>query len=655
MITNRAVIYSILNEEPEFKENVSEELKFIIAKALAKNNEKRYQTVSEIISELKLLRNESFSKVSQSRSKLTKKKWIVPVMVLSFIIIIAGYFFLINKSEGTSGNERKMIVVLPFENLGSSDDEYFAEGITGEITSKLSGLSGLGVIARSSAMQYKNTNKSLKQIGEELGVQYVLEGTIQWEKLPDGKKRIRVNPELINIETATQMWSKPYESDFSSAFSLQTDIAATVAEALNLKLVQSDQKSLTSTITNNSEAYDIYLKALYYIQDIGNETNMRIAEEMLMKAISLDKNFAEAYAHLSSVQSILYWEYFERTEENLGKAKSNAKISLQIDPDLPQAHVAMGDYYYHGILDYDSALKEYNEAIRLNPDQVDANNGIAFVLRRQGKMRESISYFEKTFKLDPKNYNTVYDLGETYCLLREYSKGLQYLDESISITPDAIFSYTAKVRSYLQTGDIKEAHKVILDVLDKKIGLESKDLENTIYLFDVIDRNFEGALNQIKGVNQIDTQFLYRPEDLLSALVYRLMKDETLAVKKFKSAILSLQEKIKKHPEDSRLYTSLGICYAGLGKKEDAIREGKHGYDLLPISKEAWRGTYRLLDLAQIYTMVGEQDLALDAIEDILKRPTDALSVWYLKLDPTWEPLRENPRYQKLIKDIVGS
>ena len=168
-----------------------------------------------------------------------------------------------------------------------------------------------------------------------------------------------------------------------------------------------------------------------------------------------------------------------------------------------------------------------------------------------------------------------------------------------------------------------------------------------------MDKNFVAALNQIKGVDEIDIQFSYKPEYLLTALVYMLMKNETLATKNFKSAVQVLKEKIKEHPDDSRLYTSLGICYAGLGQKEDAIKEGKHGYELLPISKEAWRGTFRLLDLAQIYTMVGEQELALDAIEDLLIRPTDAISPWLLKLDPTWEPLRGNPRYQKLTSNLT--
>lgn len=658
---DQAIIYSILNDELPEIEGILEEIKVVINKATAKNPADRYKDISEMHSDLLLLKGNSGphplsgKQIPEQKKVRPNKKWMMVGAVVLIIVLIAAYFYFNKKITviEDAENTRKMIVVLPFENLGASEDEYFAEGITGEITSKLSGLSGLGVIARSSAMQYKNTQKSIQQIGEELGVNYVLEGTVQWEQLADGKKRIRVNPELIQIETAMQIWSKPYESDFSSAFKLQAEIAATVAEALNLKLVTSEQLSLDRKITNNSEAYDIYLRALFYSEDISNEKNSRIAEKMLQQAIALDTNFAEAYALLSTVQSNLHWSYFEHSEENLKKSKANAEIALQINPDLPEAHVAMGDYFYHGILDYDSALKEYNEALRINPNNVDANNGIAFVFRRQGKMRETIAYLEKSFKLDPRNFNSVFSIGETYCLLREYDHGRPYLDKTILLTPDASSPYNLKAQSYLlENGDTKKARSIILSAYEKKVGLDDERFKLVLYLCDLIDGDLDAALVQISGMKDYDEQFMYVPEDLYIAKVYRLKNNSNLADKHFKSAIRVLQDKIKLNPEDSRLYSSLGLAYAGLGKKEEAIEYGKQGYDLLPISREAWRGTFRLLDLAEIYTMVGEQDLALDAIEDLLNRNTNAISIWLLKLDPTWNTLKENPRYQKLIKEI---
>ena len=657
---DQAVVYSILNEEPRTDEIKLPELQTIILKALAKERADRYQNVSEMLTDLIELKNEFFSKTNtrsstiKSQEKKKSHKWFVPAAVLSLIIILAAtYFYFNNRPAESTSSERKMIVVLPFENLGAPEDDYFADGITGEIISKLSGLSGLGVIARSSAMQYKNTQKSLQQIGEELGVQYVLEGTIQWEQTGDGKKRIRVNPELINIENSTQMWSKPYEADFSSAFTLQTDIAATVADALNLNLIKSEQKSLEGTITNNSEAYDLYLKGVYFLQDISNEKNQRIAEEMLEKAIELDDKFAEAYASLSTVQSNMHWSYFDRSEENLEKSKANAQKALLINNDLPEGHVAMGDYYYHGILDYESALKEYNEALTLSPNHTDAINGIAFVLRRQGKMEESIEYLKKTYELSPRDYQTVFSIGETYCLLREYTLGISFLDKLNLIAPEAVHPYFSKAQTILlQNGDTKKAREIILKAYESKIGLDSHLFISVLYFCDIVDADYAGALKWIKGIKEVEDQFYYKPEDLYLAETYSFIKNYSLAEKHFKAAVNILKEKIKQNPNDSRLHTSLGIAYAGVGEKEKAIQEGKYGYKLLPISREAWRGSFRLLDLAKIYTMVGEYELALNAIEDLLKRPTDAISPWLLKLDPTWEALQGNPRYQKLVKDL---
>ena len=656
----QAVSYSILNESPDFA-SILDEMQPILEKALAKDPAKRYQHINELLTALRNMTGAASAQSTSSRivrpagmaKSISKRNLILAAAGAILILIVAFYFlFFTQIITERPASQRKMLVVLPFENLGSSEDEYFADGITSEITSKLSGLSELGVIARSTAMQYKNSQKSLSQIGEELGVQYVLEGTIQWEKLADGGRRVRVNPELIQLKNDTQIWSKPYEADFSSAFKLQADIAATVADALNLTLISSEKHNLEEKITDNSDAYDLYLRALNYSLDIENEKNSRIAEQLFLKAIDLDKNFAAAYAGLSTVQSNLYWEYYERTEENLNRAKSNAQKALSINPDLPAGHVALGDYFYHGRLDYESALTEYNKALQVQPNNVEANNGIGFVLRRQGRMQDAIASLEKNLEFDPKSYTTVFSVGETYILLRQYDKAIPFLDRAISIAPDARTPYYDKsVCAILSEGDINKARNIILETLERKIGLDYNIFKYQLYLFDIFEGNFKSALNQVEGVKELDEQFYYKPEDLLVAYVYSLLGNKALAEKHFDAAVRVLQQKIKETPDDSRLYTSLGLAYAGLGKKSEAIREGKKGYDLLPISREAWRGTHRLLDLAQIYTMTGEKDLAIKTIGELINRPTDALSVSLLKIDPVWNPLRDDPAFQKLINN----
>jgi len=655
----QAIIYSILNEEPELE--YSPELNSIIIKALAKNRDERYQSVQEVLDDLLSLSNagphsKSSAPVRTRGKSLRKKKknlYFAAAAVLFTALLIAVYSYFSFLSGPGTASERKMIVVLPFDNLGSSEVEYFADGITGEITSKLSGLSGLGVIARSSAMQYKNSEKSLKEIGEELGVEYVLEGTIQWEQLVDGKKWIRVNPELINIENSTQMWSKPYEAEFSSAFTLQSEIASSVAEALNLKLILSERKNLDNVITHSPEAYDLYLKGRYYVQDITDEKNQRIAREMLQKAIELDNQFAEAYAGLSTVQSNMHWSYFERSAENLSNSERNALKALQIKNDLPEGHVALGDFYYHGILDYDSALKEYYKALSLKPSHFEAQNGIGFVLRRQGKMREAIEQFKRAIELNPKDFQTQFSIGETYCLIREYEKALPFLDKAALLVPEATPPASIKARAYLLgSGDTKKARTVISDAMERKIGLDSYHFQNILYLCDIIDGDYPEALKRVKNLTEENDQYFYKVPELYAAQVYGFMKDRANELKHYNTAVNLLKAELANNPDDSRLYSSLGIAYAGLGEKENAITAGKKGYELLPVEKDAWRGTFRLADLAEIYTMTGEHESALDIIEKLLSMPTDVLSHRLLKLDPTWKSLTGNPRFQKLTGKI---
>ena len=658
----QALIYNLLHEDvvpvSKLNQDVSVDINAIISKCLEKEKEQRYQSMDEVLADLQAGSQSRLHPThvapmgSPANDHLAKKRSIKlwPVLIVIFLSALISAWFLLRPARDQKGSSKKMMVVLPFINLGNTDDEYFADGLTGEITSKLSGLSGLGVIARSSAMQYKKSSKSLQQIGEELGVQYVLEGTVQWEQASSGKKRVRVNPELIEVENATQIWSKPYEANFANVFELQTNIASTVAEALNLTLISSEKKILKEKITQNSEAYDLYLRAKVYETDITHEENTRIAEKMFKEAISLDENFAAAYAGLSTVQSNMYWEYWARTEENLKNSEANALKALALNPDLPAAYVAMGNYYYHGKLDYESAIHEYKRALELQTENVEAKNGIGFVKRRQGRMREAINYFEETLKLDPRNYETVYSVGETYILLREYDKGLEFLEKSINIAPDSRSPFRFKaIAILLKSGNIEESRKTILDAIENKVGVDYVPFKSQLYLFDILERKYDQALLNLRGIKELSWQFYYQPADLLKGFAYRFSNNESKARESFTSAIKILQEAIKENPNDSRLYTSLGLAYAGIGQKDEAINQGKKGVELLPMEREAWRGSYRLLDLAQIYTMVGEYDLALESIEKLLSSPTDAFGIWLLKLHPIWDPLRNEPGFKKLL------
>ena len=661
----QAVIYAILNEDPkpldEERPEMPKELQNIVTQALQKNPEERYQQVQDLLSDLKHMGTESTeSKLKIStrgnslQVKTRKRNLIYYAMGIVILIAILGYFLFSPKNSvvpETSSTEKKMIVVLPFENLGLSEDEYFADGLTEEITSKLSGLSGLGVIARQSAMQYKKTLKSVRQIGEELGVSYILQGTVRWENT-GGNEHVRVTPQLIDVSEGTQIWSQASEEILSSSFKLQSEIAESVVQALNIKLALSEKQTLAADITKNADAYDYYLRGIAAGGKSYNEDDYRMAEEMLVKATELDPGFSRAYAELSRVHSNTYWEYFDHTESRVRKAKTNAEKALELDPNLVEGHLAMGWYYYHCKLDYNNALTEFFHVLKYQVNNVDAYDGIGSVYRRQGKIQEALDYFKKGTEISPRDNIVLDNVITTLILLRNYNETYPYLQKALTLTPYWRELYTTEAWIYiLKSGDFEKAKIVLMKADDQNIQIET-GFDNILpIIIEITSSDFEKALELVKNIksNVCEYQSWYIPKSLLLAEIYGLMKNKKSELVYYDSARVLLESKIQESPDDARLYSSLGIAYAGLGEEDKAIAAGKKGVELLPISKEAWNGYYKEIYLAQIYTMVGETDLAIDKLDYLLSLPGE-LSVPYIKIDPVWKPLFNNPKFAKVLE-----
>jgi TolB-like protein/Tfp pilus assembly protein PilF/predicted Ser/Thr protein kinase len=667
-----ALMYSLINEDAQpiarFNEQVSPEIERIVLKALAKDREDRYQHVDDLLADLRRERKTmEYAKAGYVRTTTTAQaipaalkpkksamKFIIPaaavVLAVALLLLFRPFNLELGAKKSAAGG-KKMLAVLPFENLGSADQDYFADGITEEITSRLSGLSGLSVIARSSAMQYKKTAKTIKQIGQELGVNYILEGTVRWQTSTDGTKRVRVNPQLIKVEDETQVWSQPSDAVLSDVFTLQSDISSQVAGALDVALLQAERKTLETIPTNNAEAYDAYLKGKEYVNRGFDENNFRIAEEMFQKAVALDPNFTLGYAKLSETHGDLYWGHYDHTEERVLKEKAAAEKALELGPDVADAHVAMGLYYYHGRLEYDNALREFDIAKKFEPNSSDIFYGIAAVQRRQGKMHDAIMNFSKAVDLDPRSADKLGNVGETYALVRDYDQAERYYDRAISIAPDEWISYDAKVFMYLlRDGNTTKARSV-LDEAVQKVGATPRPLIRAWITVCMFDRQYEEAVKRLSGssTGPFESQFEYLPRELFFAQLYGLMHQPRLEHAYYDSARIRMEELVKKQPEDSRFHSALGIAYAGLGRRQDAIREGKAAVEQLPISREAYRGAYRTLNLARIYAMVGDQDAAVQQLAVLLSVPS-MTSKAFFRADPTWIPLRNNPKFQKLVE-----
>jgi TolB-like protein/Flp pilus assembly protein TadD len=673
-----AMMYSILNEEPEpiqqYLPDASAEIIHIMSKSLDKDPDDRYQSVSEMIADLRRVRKDS-TKVYRTSAPVSQKHAAPPpqdntvsvplptsvrpnktflIAAGVIVLVIAGLLFVLQPWQTQQQpTGRKTLAVLPFENLGNPDQEYFADGITEEITSRLSGLSGLAVIARSSAKQYKKTTKTLKQIGEELGVGYVLQGSIRWSALPEGGSRVRINPALVKISDETQVWSHPYEAVMSDVFKLQSDIASQVVGALGITLMQPERRALEAPLTDNSEAYDYYLRGNEYFTRSYNQKDWRTSEQLLQRALELDSRFAAAHAVLSRINVSMYWFFYDHSEERVLRAKSHAEQALALDPYLADAHGAMGYYYYHGRLEYDKAIGEFEAALKLQPNNSDLFVGVASVRRRQGRVSEALDNFVKATEVDPRATTAHYNVGETYSLLRRYADADRSFSRSISLAPDGTFPYLSRAWNYISwTGDVEKARTTLEEAIRNNVEAKSEAFVQDLVMILTLSARFDEALSQLSSGPRLfsENQFYFATKDLLTAVVYRNMGKPERARPYYQSATTTLQEEIGKRPDDARLHSALGLALAGLGKKEDAIRAGKRGVELMPVTKEAWRGAYREFELAKVYVMVGEQELAIDILERLLTMPFNASAHW-LRLDPVWAPLKINARFQKLIAE----
>jgi len=651
-------IARVIERDPDWDSlpsDVPGNIRVLLRRCFEKDAHDRLQhigdAVIEIYETLKLPAAVPSISVTPHITVKARSRRIAMVIGAIIIVVMVGIaVWLVNRKPALPPAKEIRLVVLPFENLGPAEDEYFAAGITDAITARLAVIRGLAVISRQSAIQYKKREKSALQIANELRVDYILEGTVQRERPSDPNSRVRIIPQLIKASNDAHVWAQPYDNDMSEVFQVQSDLAERVAHALDITLLEPERLALASRPTENMEAYDYFLRGNEYQHRSDLEKDYKIAIQMYKRAVELDPKFALAYAQLSRCHVELYWEYHDHTLERLEMAREAVYRALQLEPDLPEAHLALGHYYYNGQSDWDLALEEFAIAWKNQPNNSDLLLFIGFVQRRQGKFEEALASLKRASELDPLSNVIIHDLGVTFMLMRNYPEALRCFNRAISLAPDIPLPYDSKALLYLRwEGSIKNARAVVEEAL-KNISSPEGFRTGWLIAFDVYEGNYPKALDRLSlKSGDSDGQFGFIPKDTRYAEIYRYMNENELAKKYYDEARNILETKIQEDPNDARFRSSLGIAYAGLGRKEDAIREGKKGIDLLPITKDAWRGYYRIRDLALIYVMVGEFDLAIEQIEYLLSKP-GYLSIPLLRLEPDWNPLRDHPRFKKLLE-----
>ncbi|UCG51007.1 MAG: tetratricopeptide repeat protein, partial [Candidatus Latescibacterota bacterium] len=507
---------------------------------------------------------------------------------------------------------------------------------------------GIGVISRQSAAQYKDKSRSIKDIGSELGVDYVLEGTVQRERPSDPTSRVRVIPQLVRVSDDVHVWADTFDDEMTAIFRVQSEIAEQVATALDVALIGADRRSLAKSYTDNIEAYEYYLRGEENSHVLYDE-NVYVAAKMFEKAIELDRDFALAWAGLSMVRSWLYFSLSQKHE--LPRAKAAADRALELDPDLPEAHTALGFYYYRCLRDYGKALRHLAEAQKRRPSDERVIRTIAHVYRRDGLWDKAVNLYEKAQVLNPREFMTHYSLGQTYRLLREYEKAEPYLTRAVSLSPRVSIGYLEKEALYLSwDGNTERAQRVLRDAF-RMIG--PSNLPGRYY--SAVTRILHARSPEVTG--QLDRIFLGIQEDdttdyyFNKAAILEQMGRERRSIVYYDSLRVHLEALSKREQAvDPFLDGFLGLAYAKLGQAEDAVRHGEAATENLPVPKDAVLGPYLVAILAAIYTEIGEHDKAVAKLDNLLSIPGD-LSVHLLRLDPIWDPLRDHPRFARLVAE----
>jgi len=590
-----------------------------------------------------------------SSSSIPPRKYVLIAAALLIAVASFGVWLYFKQSEVTSLVLEKTIAVLPFQNFSpDKDNAFFADGVQDDILTSLAKIKDLRVISRSSVMKFRDVaEQNLRQIGKTLGVANVLEGSVRREG-----DRVVVNVQLINAQNARQIWANRYDRTLADSLGLQGELASEIADALRATLSTDEQARVTAKPTQNPDAYVFYLRANQISRNPDTLLeDYKTAEQLYMQAIALDPNFALAHARLASVCAEIF-HYYQPTEDWKNKARTEAQIALRLQPNLAEAHFALGQCIYWMDQDYDRALEQFDVAARLAPSNGDIGRLIAAIKRRQGKWGQSLEEYERVAKLDPQNPNTIRELIFTNTAMRRWPEAAQLVEQLRAMAPTSI---VAKIqRGYVEfwwKGDTSLLKSLLNQVppgVDPDGGVTAVRWEVAM-----LDRNYAAARRAIDASTAKELSYTGEgstPRSFFEGSIALAQGDAVGAQKHFKEAAPILENAVKEAPLSAIRHANLGWLYAFMGRKEDAIREGRQAVEMKPESKDAVDGVIVNCYLALIYTRVGEKDLALTLLERLIKTPGAVDSVDYsitindLKHRWEWDPLRSDPRFQKLLE-----
>jgi TolB-like protein/Tfp pilus assembly protein PilF len=580
-----------------------------------------------------------------------RRRNIVALVAVGVIVSAAAGFFLLPRASARKLD--KSIAVLPFKN--SSDDKenaYFADGIQDDILTNLSKIGDLKVISRTSMEPYRDKKINVREIGKALDVSAILEGSVQ-----KSGSRVHVNVQLINALDDEHIWSETYDRDLTDVFAIQTDLAKKIAQELHAKLSPTEKEQMTRKPTENGEAYLAFVQAHNFHRDMEDFPKLKQAEQLYERALQLDPNFALAAASYSRLQSWFYHTY-EPTAERREKSRTLADRALQLQPDLPEGHLALGFSFYYGDRDFDRALAEFALAQKGLPNEAEVFLAIGAIQRRQGKWDESTAILEKAASLSPNETWPLQNLVFNYQMLRKFDLANKTMDRALALTPESFNLWSVKAQLEISEKGTFEIGERGIQLLAAKPMDENMRMHFTIALAQtrLVQRRYTEAL---QALEKLKDEALAKDLEGLTGkygtigFAKKMLGDAAGAREAFLKAKDYAQKYVADAPNDAKRHGRLAECMAWLGEKEAAIAEAKRGTELLPESVDAFDGPVCTQSLAEIYLIVGEYDKALPIVDGLLSRPTQ-VTVAQLKMSPLWDPVRQDPRFIAMIQKHGG-